>query len=186
MTSKVYIADDLESWSGTACLLSYSMAPIWMLLQESDNAEVTFGVQTTPYTLDQFFPRLRIHMNIFKAKLGNTDHVCVLKNPPNQRGNMVVGGLHKHDARSLDITSSACRMSLEAQLDSKSGTVCRLTSCLGIDSIALKQKLASSASVQTAPFTLFNFFFSLQGDHKCSMFRLNHPDEAGTHILIFV
>lgn len=183
---KVSIADDLESWSGTACLFSSLMAPSWMLLQESDDAEVMFGVQTTPYTLEQLFLRLDIHMTVFKAKFGNTDHVYVLKNPPNERGNMVVGGLDKHDAKSLDTTSSACRMSLEAQLDSKSGTVCRLTSCLGIDSIALKQKLAGGASAQTAPLTLFNLFFGLQGAHKCSMFGLNHSDEGGTHILMFV
>lgn len=59
---KVSIADDPESWSGRACLFASFMAPSWMVLQEPDDAEVTFGVRTTPYTLKQFFPRLGIHI----------------------------------------------------------------------------------------------------------------------------
>lgn len=78
---------------------------------------------------------------------------------------MVVGGLDIHDAKSSDTTSSGCRMSLEAQFDSKTGTMSYFTGRLDIDSNALKQKLAGGALVQTAPLTPCTYRVSI-GDNK--------------------
>lgn len=83
------LSEDLEGWHGASDLFICFHTPSWVLLLEPHTATVAFGVQTTPVTAHTFVRRLGPDLAIFKAALGDTEHVYLSIDLPNQSGTII-------------------------------------------------------------------------------------------------
>ena len=91
-TYTVHIAEEPRGWHGTTPLFVSFMAPTWMLLLEPRNAKIVFGIQGTPQNAEKFTERLGLGLNVYETTLGDTEHVYVSKDMPNQTGFISVQG----------------------------------------------------------------------------------------------
>ena len=176
---EIEVIEDQAAWGGRSPMVVSFLAPAWMLLLEPWAATVAFGVQTTPNNVMTLNSKLGIGLYIFQTALGNSKHVYISKDMPNQRGYPMA--VHSppgtHHVRRED---GAIETAITTSTDSKTGRVVSFTNRVQLRDEAMKEILGRDYEVEVTCLTPFNFAASVGGDKLKLDFNFPAPVlEAG-------
>ncbi|AEO58629.1 hypothetical protein MYCTH_95272 [Thermothelomyces thermophilus ATCC 42464] len=146
---ELVITEDYQGWHGNCPLFVSFRVPSWMLLLEPRTAIVGFCMQSTPTTASRFIRRLGVDLCIFKTNLGDTNHVYISKDLPNQAGTIVVAGFAKDAFASPAPENSEVRTTVSVTINPNTARIACMTARLDVVSDALKSALLGSCPVQS-------------------------------------
>ena len=154
---KINVVEDIHGWSGESSLIVSFLAPAWTVLLEQQDTIVAFGVQCTPQSTSIFVGSLGLEMSFYKTNLGNEDNVYVTKYRPHQSGHASVCSFEDSHTLAHELPDKEGSMTLNANIDIKTGAITTLVGRFDVVSENLKSNLNSGAAVETvqiSPFTI--------------------------------
>ncbi|KAJ4287849.1 hypothetical protein N0V88_007560 [Collariella sp. IMI 366227] len=131
-TFQINISEDSNTWHGDSPLFVSFMVPSWSLLLEPQAALVGFCIKTTSITAGKFAKKLGLEMTVIQTPLGDSDHVYITKNLPNQTGTIIVPGFAQDMFANPDSDYSGVKTKITASIDPSTCRVATLTARLDI------------------------------------------------------
>ena len=124
---KVHVAEDKSSWIGNSPLIVSFYAPTWLVLLEPRNANIAFGIQSTPYSTRTFVQSLGLELNVYSTTLGNEDNVFITRHLPNQSTYATVCDVANTKLQTKDPINNAIGTTFTAKVDRKKARIVELT-----------------------------------------------------------
>jgi hypothetical protein len=144
----VHVAKDKRGWTGSSPLLVSFYAPTWLVLLKPQNANIAFGIQSTPQSAVAFVKTLGFEINVYSTTLGDGDNVYITKHLLNQSAYPAVCDIPDADRKINDPLNEAIRTTITANVDHETARIVALTSQVDVLSEEAKSSLRGQAVVK--------------------------------------
>ena len=173
--SSLHVDIDVNAWEGESPLLVSFLVPTWILLQDSDETNVSLAVQGSMNASTAVRSKLPMDLTIHKTKLGNGDEVSLSKFPPSLSsplpGRYLVSTLLKK--KDTMLTPETPLQSVSATIgSSKLKTVTRRLDLVAGPAL---DALRAQAEVQTSQKGPFTIAIDVKTDTKRHAHELSFP-----------
>lgn len=160
----VQVTEDGMRWKGNSSLIVSFNVPSWFLLLEPRTANVSFGLQSTPYSISKFKQSLGLEMKVYETTLSNEKEVYVTRYPPNVTGIALVHGFNGSEHKPRKPSYQEIEVAMTANVMQSNGRITSLIGRINLVSDTLKEILRSGCVVKSAQTAPCEFTVSLKGE----------------------